>query len=715
MLKKLLIHLFISSILVTGLIGIYSLFPITYQSVDNRLRDFLFVARGERPQTGQIAIVSIDDKSLNQLGQWPWERDKIAQIIQNLDSAGALVIGLDVFFSEIDKTSPDLIAKDYGLDSSNLPNYDAILAQVLGATPVVLGYIFDLEKAQNSDKFPALDADATISEHNFQQIEYLPQANGVTVNLARLQAKALSAGFLNNIPDESGIIRSVPLLIKYQQKNYTSMAFELFRLLKDYAPLQVNYVDNGISHIDVGKQAIPSSDLGRLYLNYLGGKQSFPYISALDVFSNQFDPAQVKDKVILIGATAVGLLDLRATPFDNTMPGVEVHATALENMLKNDLIQKPDWVIGADITLMTLIALLLTFAYIFLPAWLIFITMIVSAYLTFIGLSYILFQKGFILNIIFPFITIIGVTISSTLANYFLETRQKNLIRANFARKVSNAVVDDILKHGGSDILIGQEKEISIFFSDVRSFTKISEQLGSPTKLIDLLNIYMTPMVDEIMKNTGTVDKFIGDAIMAYWNAPHSVEKHADKAVISALNQMQQLVIVNKQLDEKYQIPIDIGIGINTGVATVGEMGSAGRSDYTIIGDSVNLASRLEGLNKMYGSHIIISEFTLAQLTGDYLIRELDLVQVKGKLKPVTIYEVVDYATENSISDKELAAYQKALSDYRDSQFESALEQFESLNQDHSGTLYQLYIERCNAYIHNPPKDFNGVFIQTTK
>jgi len=717
MLKKFLIHLVISAALVTILIGIYHEYPNSYQSLDNRLRDFLFVARGERPHTDQIAIVTLDDKSLAELGQWPWERVKIAQIIQNLDSAGALIIGLDVFFSEMDKTSPDLIANLYGLDASNLPNYDAILAQIMAATPVVLGYVFNLDHPQNTDKSPQLEAE--ISEYNFQQTEFLPQALGITVNLPLFQAQALSAGFLNNMPDESGIIRSVPLLIKYQDKLYTSLAFELFRLYKESPPIQVNYVKKGkvegISHIDLGKKFIPSNKWGRLYLNYLGGKNSFPHISAIDIFKNNFDPAQVEGKFVLIGATAAGLWDLRATPFDNTVPGVEVHATALENMLDGNYIQKPEWVDGADISIMILTALILTCAYIFLPAWMIFIVMLISAYLIYLLLSTILFQHGFILNILFPFVTIIAVTISSTLANYFLETRQKNLIKANFARKVSDAVVDDILKHGGSDILIGQEKEITMFFSDVRSFTKISEQLGSPKKLIDLLNIYMTPMVEEIMQQSGTVDKFIGDAIMAYWNAPHSVDNHADKAVSSALNQMQQLKLVNQELQEKYQIPIDIGIGINTGVATVGEMGSSGRSDYTIIGDSVNLASRLEGLNKMYGSHIIISEFTLAQLTGDYVIRELDLVQVKGKLKPVTIYEVVDYASENTISREELGAYQKALETYRTSQFEQALKQFERLEQKHSGTLYELYIERCRFYIENPPGDFNGVFIQTTK
>jgi len=725
MLKKYFIHLLISAIVASALVGIYHKFPNSYQSVDNRLRDFLFIARGEREHTNQLAIVTIDDKSLAELGQWPWERVKIAQIIQNLDSAGALIIGLDVVFAEIDKTSPDLIANLYGLESDNLPNYDTILAQVIAATPVVLGYFFDLDKVKNTDRFPPLEAD--ISENNFQQNEFLPQAKGIDANLPILQQQALSAGFLNNMPDDDGIIRSVPLLIKYQEQMYTSMSFELFRLLEESPSIKVNYFKTGksnlietesaegISHLNLGEKHIPSNDWGRLYLNYLGKKQSFPYISAVDVFKNNFDPDQVEGKVILVGATAVGISDIRATPFDSTTPGIEVHATALENMLDKNYVFKPDWAFGADTSFIIITALLLSSLYFFLPAWLIFLTMLVSLYLMFNLLSHILFQYGFILNIIFPFLTIIMVTISSTLANYFLETRQKNLIKANFARKVSDAVVEDILKHGGSDILIGQEKEITMFFSDVRSFTNISEKLGSPKKLIDLLNIYMTPMVEEIMKQSGTVDKFIGDAIMAYWNAPHSVDNHADKAVTSALNQMQQLALVNQELDKKYHIPIDIGIGINTGVATVGEMGSSGRSDYTIIGDSVNLASRLEGLNKMYGSHIIISEFTKAKLTGDYLIRELDLVQVKGKLKPVTIYEVIGFAVESNLSDKEMDDYKNALLLYREGNFQDALKRFQDLQQQNPETLYDLYIKRSQAYISNPPEDFNGVFIQTTK
>jgi adenylate cyclase len=259
------------------------------------------------------------------------------------------------------------------------------------------------------------------------------------------------------------------------------------------------------------------------------------------------------------------------------------------------------------------------------------------------------------------------------------------------------------------------DKEVTVFFSDVRSFTSISEKLGSPDKLIALMNDYMTPMVDIIMKEKGTIDKFIGDAIMAYWNAPKDLLNHQDHAVRASLNQLKTLAKLNETIEPKYGVSLDIGIGLNTGVAVVGEMGSSGRSDYTIIGDPVNLGSRLEGLCKPYGVRLIISEFTKNGLQDDYVIRELDLVRVKGKELPVGIYEVLDFGPATPEQQSMLDAYNQALGLYKDAQFAQALEGFKALNEKEPHTVYSIYIERCEHFIQEPPEDFDGVFTHTSK
>jgi adenylate cyclase len=295
--------------------------------------------------------------------------------------------------------------------------------------------------------------------------------------------------------------------------------------------------------------------------------------------------------------------------------------------------------------------------------------------------------------------------------NYFLESKKSKVLRELFSKKVSPNVMEELVSVGDNThhLLEPRDKEITIFFSDIRSFTTISETIGNPKKVIELLNFYMTPMVENITKHKGTVDKFIGDAIMAYWNAPVDIKNHADEAVSSAIEQIKILKNMKNKVKEKFNINLDIGIGINSGVATIGEMGSEGRADYTVIGDNVNLASRLEGLNKVYKTHILISEFCFELLTKEYIIREVDLVRVKGKTKPVKIYEVIDFGT------KDFSIYYKALNFYRKSNFQEAKEIFEQLFKDTKDIFYEVYIQRCEYFIKNPPKDFDGVWIFNTK
>jgi adenylate cyclase len=314
---------------------------------------------------------------------------------------------------------------------------------------------------------------------------------------------------------------------------------------------------------------------------------------------------------------------------------------------------------------------------------------------------------------LFPLFSFILTLILSVGFDYFITSRQKDNIKRLLGKKVSPAVMEYLLEHSEEELVATKDVEATVFFSDIRGFTTISEKLGSPEKVINLLNDYMTPMVDNIVNHHGTIDKFIGDAIMAYWNAPVEVKNHADEALKSAIEQIEMLDDINKTIKPKYGIEIAIGIGINTGVVTAGDMGSEGRSDYTIIGDNVNLASRMEGLTKQYAAQILISKSTKELLKDTYKIRRIDLVEVKGKSEAVEIFEVLH--KNKNISKEELELYEKAVTYFRKAKVKEAFEIYKKLEEQNSSKLYQFFIKRCEDFINNPQKEFTPILKMTTK
>jgi len=688
-----------------GSIFIYLYYPTSLNVFDNKLRDEMFLVRGDINTTNQVVIVDIDEKSLRELGQWPWNRDIMSQILINLTNSQALIIGLDIFFAEKDTKSLAYLAKKYNL-KIKAQDSDKYLAEVLANTPTILGYLFDFEQNRTKNILP--NVPAIFIQKNYTQ-EYLLQAKGYIGNIPILQNNAYSGGFVNMIPDIDGVVRHVPLLIKYDDVIYPSLAFEMFRIATGNKKVVINYSDAGIDSISLNKYKIKTDRFGRLFINYRGGKKKFKYISAVDIYNNSFDKNLIKDKFVLIGTSAAGIFDLRVTPYDTVYPGVEVHANIIDNLLKGDFLFNPDNGEIIDLSSILIMSLLITLIFYFLDAIISFMLLIVMVFGYLSVVYYFMFHYGYVINIILPILDLVLLAIALGSINYLVETKQTEALRHAFAKKVSPKVMDELLDNTTNSILAPKDKEITIFFSDIRSFTNLSEKLGDPNKVIQLLNIYMTPMVNNITKHKGTIDKFIGDAIMAYWNAPVDIENHADEAVSSAIEQIEMLKKLNKTLKHKFDIEIDIGIGINSGIATIGEMGSEGRADYTIIGDNVNLASRLEGLNKPYHTHILISEYTYNLLKKDYIIREIDLVRVKGKTKPVKIFEVKGFG------DEDFYEYHKALRFYRASKFKEAKELFEKLYREDNDQLYSLYIERCEHFIQNPPKDFDGVWIFNTK
>ncbi|WP_375724085.1 adenylate/guanylate cyclase domain-containing protein [Arcobacter sp. KX21116] len=717
--KKVLLYSSISIILSLFLSFTYIFFPQLPQTFDNSLRDTLFKIRGEIPNNDNVFIVDIDEKSIQTLGQWPWSRNKIAKILENLTNAGIGLIAFDVVFAESDRSSPKKVLEKYNIKRDDVPDYDEIFAKTVASTPTILGYQFELEKDNKhvSKKAPSIPA-IFVEKNKNPDENYLIKATGTILNIPMVQDNAYSSGFFNNVPDESGIIRSVPLIISYNDIIYPSLALEVLRVITDTKRVIINYDEDGVENVKLNDITIPTDRHGRILVNFRGKEKSFKYISALDIYNNKFDKKFIEGKVALVGTSAAGLLDLRATPFESVYPGVEVHANVIDNILTGDFIFKASWMDGVNLVLIFTLSLIVTLAITFTPFW--YNPFITIAFLatTVYASYYSLFTKGLVFNIFYPILTISTAAIIATLLDYFFEIRQEEAIKKKFASKVSKDVMDNLLKNMDDSGFQAMEKEVTVFFSDVRGFTQISEKMGDAKNLIKYLNQYMEPMSNIITKYQGTIDKYIGDAIMAYWNAPGNVENHPDKAVLAALEQIAHLEPLNKEYDKENKPHIDIGIGLNTGMAIVGEMGSSGRSDYTVIGDAINLGARLESLCKFYNSKLNISNFTKDALKEDYIFRFLDLVTVKGKIEPVEIWQVYGKGQAQGAQKEELEKHHEAIELYKNSQFKEALVIFEELENSEIKTnnnIYKIYIQRCTEFVKHPPENFIGVYEHTTK
>lgn len=717
-LKKLFIYINVALILFVVLSSIYIFFPKLPDSIDNRLRDYLFTIRGEIPTSQNVVIVDIDEKSLQELGQWPWSRNKVSHILKNLTDAQVAIIGFDVVFAEEDSSSPHKVLNELNIKRENIPNYDLEFAKTVASTPTILGYLFELQDKKyikkEAPKIPAI----YIEKNKKLGDDYLINAKGVVMNIPLVQDNSYSSGFFNNIPDEAGIIRSVPLVISYDDMIYPSLSLELLRILLDTNKVFINYDEQGVSSITVNDIQIPTDRHGRLLVNFRGKEKTFKYISANDIYNNTFDKKDIEGKIVLIGTSAAGLLDLRATPFESVFPGVEVHANVIDNIIQGDFLYKASWVDGADIFIIFTLSILIVLLIKYTPFWMNPIISILFLTITTYVLYEILFTYGIVLNIFFPLFTIVLGAILATLFDYFYEIKQEEAIKKKFASKVSKEVMESLLKNVHSNEFEAMEKEVTVFFSDVRNFTKISEKMGNAKKLIEYLNQYMEPMSNIIIKYEGTIDKYIGDAIMAYWNAPADVKNHADKALIASIEQIESLKTLNEKLEKQNKPLIDIGIGLNTGLAVVGEMGSSGRSDYTVIGDAINLGARLESLCKFYDSKINISNFTKERLKEEYIFRFLDLVKVKGKEEPVQIWQVYGKGKASKQMQEELDTYNKAIELYQNSMFLEALEIFKNLDKKEDKTnrnIYKIYIKRCEEFIKTPPSNFNGIYEHSTK
>lgn len=723
---------------------IYYLDPDFLSLLELKTLDLRFLSRGKIVTTGEVALVAIDEKSLDELGRWPWPRVRMAQLLDVLVKYEAKVVGFDIVWAEPDENSElkSLSALKQKMNELKLTNRDLekYLSQAIQKADTdrtladslarsrraVLGYFFhfftkeDLpkEKKQLPKDLPPLSTYNWV-KYSSQAAAKVPlfEATYAEVNIPVIAEAAEGAGYFNIFPDRDGTVRWIPLVIKYQDKHYCALSLAVLQKFLNNSPLVLRLAEFGVEEIRLGDLFIPTNEEGRMLINYRGPQKTFPHYSATDVIHGRVPVNAFRGKIVLVGATAMGIYDIRVTPFDHVFPGLEVHANVIDTILKQQFLYRPNWVTLLDLLAIIVLGLILG---IILPKvkalWGALIG--ISLFFAFVLTSNQLFQKqGIWVNQTYPLFNLVLTYLMITGYRYMTEERERKKVRGAFQYYLNASVVEQMLKDPEKLKLGGEKKDLTVLFSDIRGFTSISEHM-TPERLVKFLNEYLTKMTDIVFKYDGLLDKYMGDAIMAIWGAPLDQSDHPLRACYTALEMVEELHLLQHKWATEGMPRLNIGIGINAGPMVVGNMGSERRFDYTVMGDSVNLGSRLEGLNKLYGTNIIISEMTYERVQGEILGRELALVRVKGKDQPVKIYELLSRRAKTLPEQKALAEeFQAALGEYRNRNWETARKIFQSIleryPEDGPG---RLYVERCQILEKTPPpEDWDGVYTMTTK
>ena len=709
------------------------------EELSSVIHDYQLRLTMPRTPDDRIVIVDIDEKSLKEEGRWPWGRDRMAVLMDKLfDKYGVAVVGFDIVFAERDDSSGLKVLQKFGQNElkNDAPfqaalsqiqpqlEYDNLFAAKIKNRNVVLGYYLTNQKDWHvSGMLPK----PTFPPDSFRghAVEFTSW-NGYGANLSELQQAAVSAGHFNPLVDFDGRVRRVPMLMEYDGSYYESLSLAMVRTLLGPTKLLPGYAEGktggfaGLEWLELeaagGRLKIPVDNNVATFVPYRGEQGSFRYIPITDVLHNRVEPAQLKDKIILVGTTAPGLLDARATPVGEVYPGVEVHANMISGILDQNLKEQPAYMLGAEVIWLLLIGMTLSFLLpLFTPAKAILAS--VFALITTTGLSLAAWQYGNVLMPIANSLVMIALLFVLNMAfGYFVESRTKYQITRLFGQYVPSEVVEEMAKHPESVFMEGESREMTILFSDVRGFTTISEGLD-PKELSLLMNEFLTPLSRVIYKHRGTIDKYMGDCIMAFWGAPLPDKDHAHNAILAGVEMLATLQGLRPFFQERGWPEIQVGVGINTGRVSVGNMGSKVRVAYTVMGDEVNLASRLEGITKQYGVSIIVGQNTRDQVTN-FLYRELDHVRVKGKDKPVAIYEPITLLSEASKSlQDEVRLFHEVRRLYHKQDWDQAELQLMNLQRVSPETaLYKVYAERVIYFRKNPPgAEWDGVFVFQAK
>jgi len=525
-----------------------------------------------------------------------------------------------------------------------------------------------------------------------------------------------NCGYFNAFPDPDGVIRWSPLVIKFQDNFYYSLPIALLMQYLDYPMIVLNLAEFGVDGVMLGDLRIPTDEIGRLLINYLGPAKTFPHYSISDIIAGRLSPELIKGKIVIVGATATGIYDLRVTPFSPVYPGVELHATVVENILQGNFLEQSAWTTFIDICGIIVFGMIIGIAIPRLKALqgILLVMVLLGGFVA--GNTLIFAKYNTWLNMVYPVLTMMTIYLVITVYRYFTEEREKKKIRGAFQYYLTASVINELLKDPTKLKLGGDKKDLTVMFSDIRGFTTISEKL-TPEELVHLLNEYLTAMTDIVFKYEGLLDKYIGDAIMAVFGAPVDQPDHALRSCRTALEMMATLKGLQQKWAAEGRPFVDIGVGINSGDMVVGNMGSNMRFDYTVMGDNVNLSSRLEGINKEYGTHIVISEFTYEVVKEEVFCRELDAVRVKGKKLPVKIYELICERKDAAEHEEYIGRFHAGLAHYKAARWDEGIAAFKSVLEIRpDDPPAKLYIQRCQDLKENPPEgEWDGVFTMTRK
>jgi adenylate cyclase len=732
-------------------LAIYSMDIQFFRLIELKAFDLHFLSRGAIEPENNVVIVAIDEKSLDRFGRWPWPRTRIAELVEKLKNHGAKSVAFDIVFAEPDESSGINVIRGLkdrlkGKGSEVISTIESVekesdndlkLSTALqNNSSIILGYFFftSLEeikhlhnplppfvKGESKEDAPSVKGElkGRFTIRNIERAAPIPEiltAVGVQENIPAITNAVADSGFFNIVPDIDGAVRWLPLTIKYKDDFYPHLSLEAIRKYLDSPPLIMNIAGYGIDSINIGSLAVPTDERGRLLINYRGPQNTFPNYSFSDVAEGLVPAEKFKDSIVLVGATAIGIYDMRITPFGVSFPGIEIHANVIDNILSQDFIQRPDWIVIFDLSILLLNGIILSFVIPRIrPLYTGMAVIAFSGIYIFMN-NYIFNNLNIWLTEVYPIFTIIFVSGSVTVFQFMTEEREKRKIGKAFSHYVSPSLVNEILKDPKKLVLGGEEKRLTCLFSDIRGFTTVSESL-KPDALVKLINDYLTPMTDIVLKNDGTIDKYMGDAIMAFWGAPVWQEDHHVRACRTALEMMKKLDEL-QVVWQKAGIPkLAIGVGISTGRVTVGNMGSSTRFDYTIMGDTVNLGSRLEGLNKEYGTYIIVPKYTYEDVKAEFIFRQIDMVKVKGKDRPIKIYELMgDKNDENNLRET-IELFESGLKSYMERDWDRAGGYFHDVLKirpdDGPSSVFISRVEELRKA--ELPPDWDGVYVMTKK
>ena len=710
----------------------------------DRIENYLYDVRIRMTMPGtvddRIVIIDIDEASQAELGQWPWPRNTLAALVDRLfDDYGVRVLGLDALFAEAEETSAERVVNE--LSASAIAEDPAVadelarlrktldsnyrFAESFIARDVVTGFVFkDSIRANEPETTGVLPAAIIRGDAIAGVTVPFIDARGFAGNLPDLQENAIAGGFFDSpLIDADGVFRRAPLVQRFRGDLYPSLALAVARIALGTPNIVLVFAEqkNGrrsgieLEALLLGDRRIPVNEQVAVYIPFRGPQESFRFISAMDVLDGTAPADLLEGRIALLGASAAGLLDLRSTPVGQRYIGVEAHANLIAGLIDGSIRQQPAWSDGLEFLLLLLVAVITA---VLLPR-----LSPLSALALLIGtLGATMISNLWMWNslaLVIPVASVLSYTLIVSMLQitygFFVEQRNKRHLSQIFGQYIPPALVEEIDASGEEISLEGETREMSVLFSDVRNFTTISEGLDA-TELTRLMNEFLTPFTGVIQKHRGTIDKYMGDAVMAFWGAPLADEEHARHALLSAFD----MIVAVQQLDAPFRDrnwpAIRVGVGIASGEMNVGNMGSEFRIAYTVMGDTVNLGSRLEGLTKQYGVDIIVNERT-RDLVPDFAFRELDIVRVKGKTRPAAIFEPLGPTADMSRQTAEmLDTYADALAAYRDKRWDAAATAFENLRQHSDDLLYNVYLDRIERFRQRPPpEDWDGIFEHLSK